>query len=143
MKDSTLRELGIILLRPAAVGAALVGPLWFGESWMLALMGVANSREAIETFRALTWVQILVWPAAAAGCALTAKRLYRPQLFITALLTVVSAIGSASLVPAYGSVGAAAVLGLNATTMLALSYLVLWQASAGAALGSRQERAPA
>jgi O-antigen/teichoic acid export membrane protein len=78
-----------------------------------------------EVFLALTLAQVLAWPAAVIGCALTAKRLYRPQIYVAVLSAAASAIAASLLVPPFAALGAVATLALASATTLLCGFVLL------------------
>jgi O-antigen/teichoic acid export membrane protein len=108
---------GLILWPGLAGIAVLVGMFAAGDP-ILRLLGAEGMPDARGILLALGLAQLLVWPAAVAGCALTALRMYRTQIAIAVLLNAVSLVGSWLLVPRFGAVGVCVVLAGCAAAML-------------------------
>jgi O-antigen/teichoic acid export membrane protein len=119
LHSAPVPEIFRLLLWPFSAGALIL------SAAHLLPLPAANG----PVFQALCWAQLTSWPAAFLGCALTAKRLYRAQVWIVASLAAISAAASALLVPRLGAAGAAYALGVTGAAMLLLSGIVLQRSS--------------
>ncbi|WP_031500634.1 lipopolysaccharide biosynthesis protein [Bryobacter aggregatus] len=131
MTASLTRVLGLAAL-PALAGLLTLGILTALGDFPLSLLGLQGQPNAHGALLALGVAQISVWPAAMIGYALTARRLYRQQIYLSIALNGVSGMGSLLLIPRFGPAGAAFVMGLTAATMLLLSFVLLARSPRGA-----------
>jgi O-antigen/teichoic acid export membrane protein len=125
-REATWLQLLRWILVPAGVGILALFAVFAGRDTCLRLLGAQELRGAQDILLALGLTQVFAWPAAVAGCALTAKRMYSFQVFQSALLAGVSLGLSSIVVPRAAAVGVAAVIGFCACLMLGLSLLALW-----------------
>lgn len=122
---------------PALLGLAALLPLYhFREPLIFALIGTkamgqktltsgALSQQVVDGFLAICVMQCVIWPAAIAGYALTAFRLYRAQVWLIVLMLATSLSLSLLLIPATGAVGAAVASGLASLVFLLASVFTL------------------
>lgn len=109
-----------------AIPALLFLPLlWQFAAHVLAWLGIPDSMENQQILKAVALCQCLIWPAAMAGCVLTARRHYRRLQWIAWLILVVSLLASILLVPNGGAVGAVVVLGLQSMLLLVVAITAL------------------
>lgn len=127
LPSASLRTMLRFIAMPAAAALVALPALHFGAPLVLTILGLPQSPTTLATLDMLAVAQIAIWPSAVVGYGLTARRIYRPQVFLGLLLVVTSLVGSALLIPAHGPVGAAAVLGLTALTLLLASLWLLRQ----------------
>lgn len=122
---------------PALLGLAVLLPLYhFREPLIEALIGGkamgqtvfasgALTQQVADSFLAICVMQCVVWPAAIAGYALTAFRLYRAQVWLILLMLATSLSLSLLLIPAHGAAGAAVASGLASLVFLLASVFTL------------------
>ncbi len=119
------RRIAAWVCLPSLAAAAVALPLLLAKAELIEILVPGAGVEAAQTLTALAGLQLVAWPAATIGCALTAKRLYRPQLWIAGAANLAAALAAYTLVPAWGPTGAAAAMGITSISTLALGFLAL------------------
>ena len=95
------------------------------ESILFEVFHIAATPLARELLLSLGMAQLVVWPAAMIGYALTAKRLYKELLWVGLGIAATSVLASLTLIPAWGASGAAIAMTLSAAATLGLSFWFL------------------
>ena len=121
---SLRRVIGWAVL-PAVAGVVAFGAIFLAGDLFFQLFRVPRRADSAQTLLALGVSQIVVWPSAMIGYALTARRIYNQQIYLSLAMIAVAAISSLLLVPRYGAPGAAATLGISSTAMLLVSFWLL------------------
>lgn len=109
---------------------ALVALLWIpiqdlAGAWITALLVNRSDSASVDLIHQYSLVQVFVWPAAVVGCALTAKRLYRQQIAITASVLLLSVIVGVAVIPSRGLEGATITQATAAAATLLLAFVFL------------------
>lgn len=123
--EASVRRIAWWTMLPGAAALVAALPLWWGQEVIAGWLAPQAAREAAALVPYLSAVGMVAWPAATVGCALTAKRLYRPQLWIVSAGSAVAVGASWMLVPGYGASGAAMAMGVAAVVNLVMSFAVL------------------
>jgi O-antigen/teichoic acid export membrane protein len=106
-----------------ALVALLLEQKW--ESTLFEVFHIAATPLARELLLSLGMAQLIVWPSAMIGYALTAKRLYKELLWVGLGIATTSAVASFALIPVWGASGAAIAMTLSAAATLGLSFWFL------------------
>lgn len=125
LRVASIREvLGFasLLFLAAALIALLLMPL--RQSVAAAILG-ADVPAAGDILWLLSLAQMCSWPAAVIGCALTAKRIDRPQVWMAGALCVFAIPLSYLLIAPWGARGAATICVILSALTLGLSYAAL------------------
>ena len=123
--DAPIRRIVIWAGLPAAVAVIVLGATLLAGDLPLVLFHIPVHPEARRTILALSLSQLVVWPAAMLGYALTARRIYGQQIYLALGLNVVSAASSLLLIPRFGAPGAAVTLGMTSAVTLAAAFVLL------------------
>jgi O-antigen/teichoic acid export membrane protein len=111
-----------LLFAPAALLVLLLLPL--RQSVAGIILG-ADVQAAGDVLWLFSVAQMGSWPAAVVGCALTAKRIDRPQVWMAGTLCLLSMPLSYFVVGPWGASGAAAISAILAALTLGLGYAAL------------------
>lgn len=125
LPEASMRQIARWTTLPALFGLAMAAPLVAFREPLARLLAPETPTEAANLLTYLAGVQVVVWPAATIGCALTAKRLYRPQLWIALGSNLIAAIAASLLVPRWGAPGAALAMGATSLSVLGFSFTAL------------------
>ncbi len=123
--QASLRRIATWVTIPAVVAAAVLILFRLAPDLPMVFLHVPVGIESRHTLNALCLSQLAVWPAAVIGYALTARRIYSQQIYLSAVLLAVAALASWLLIPRFGAPGAAAALGISSISMLSLSCYLL------------------
>jgi O-antigen/teichoic acid export membrane protein len=124
---ASLRQLvGWTLVPAACAGLALIVG-WPLRNWFFVLLAAPVAPATDRIWLTLLCAQFAVWPAVFIGHALTARRLFRPQLWVTGGLLATSLLAGLWFVPRFGAMGAAMTLSATSLSMLAQSFFLLYQ----------------
>lgn len=113
------------ILFPGLFGLLLLGVAFAGRVWFSSLAAVLPLPLETSSLLLVFAAPVFVWPAAVVGCALTAKRLYRTQIFISLALNVIVAASSYFLIPRGGLPAALLVLAISGASMLVLASFAI------------------
>jgi O-antigen/teichoic acid export membrane protein len=125
LPSATSRQIAAWVCLPSLLAAVVALPVVIARVGLVEILVPGAGVEAANTLAALAALQLVAWPAATIGCALTAKRLHRPQLWIAGASNLAAALGAWTLVPLWGAVGAAAAMAITSISTLALSFIAL------------------
>jgi hypothetical protein len=110
---------------PATVALVLVPAFFQFDEVLLQLLRIPASPENSALIGLTGLCQCLIWPAAMAGYALTARRLYRPLQKIAWGMLATSILLSLLIIPSAGAAGAALVLAAQSGLLLGATVFLL------------------
>ncbi len=125
LAEASLKQIANWSALPTLLALAVAVPLVLLRESIAGILTPNHVSESAELLLFLAGVQVAAWPAATIGCALTAKRLYRPQLWLAIATNLVAAGAAFALVPSWGVPGAAVAMGFTSLAVLGFSFSAL------------------
>lgn len=110
---------------PALGALAFLPILYRFDTVLLNVLRIPPSLENLHLIHTTAWCQCLIWPAAMAGYALTARRLYGPLQKVAWGMLAVSAVSSLLLIPVLGANGAALAAACQSGLLLGVTSFLL------------------